>query len=103
PARLVDVDADEVEGRGDGPKLVVGEHRSLAARLGEVLVRVPPLEHHGHEAGVPLTRRLLRRLDVCRRVDDGTATRMFSARPTLVPAGPRARIACTARPCPRTA
>jgi len=33
----------------------------------------------------------------------GTAARMFSAKPTRVPAGPRARIAWTARPCPSTA
>ena len=30
----------------------------------------------------------------------GTAARMFSAKPTRVPAGPRARIAWTARPAP---
>jgi hypothetical protein len=33
----------------------------------------------------------------------GTATRTLSAKPTLVAAGPRARMAWTARPCPRTA
>src|SRR5690606_17349873 len=54
PAGLVDVDADEVQGRGDDLQLVLGEPRSPPAGRGEVLVGVAALQQHGHEAGVPV-------------------------------------------------
>ena len=70
PAWLVDVDADEIEWRGDRVRLCVGELRRNTSRLGEVPVRLAPFEHHGQEAGAVLTRRLLRRKDTLWRVDD---------------------------------
>jgi hypothetical protein len=66
----IDVDAHEVERRRDRLKLVVGERRRRPSGRGEILVGVRSLHHHGHEAGVAIPRRRLRRLDVFGRVDD---------------------------------
>src|SRR5215831_8534720 len=70
PTGLVDVDADEVERRGDRLQLLLGELGSPAAGLGQIRLGVPPLEHDGREAGVALAGDRLRGPYVLGCVDD---------------------------------
>src|SRR5215468_4553636 len=90
--RPVDVDPDEVEWRRDRLQLVVGELRRILAVPFQVVVGVPALEHHGGEVHVQLAGADLGRLDVLGRLYKmtGTTARMFSAKPTFVPARPAA-------------
>ena len=55
----------------------------LAARLGEVGVGVAALQHHRHEAGIPLPGGHLGRLDVLGGVDDGDGDADVLGKPDL--------------------
>src|SRR5262245_63847593 len=68
--RLVDVDPDEVEWRGDGLQLVVGEPRRILPGPFQVVVGVPALEHHGGEVGIQLASRSLGSLHVLGALHD---------------------------------
>ncbi len=101
--RRVDVEADEIVRRADDLQFVGGEFRRVLA--GDI-ARKPSV--YLPSSMTPRRPAFSSRVAISAArtfsgvSNAGTQAAMFSAGPTLVPARPCARIACTARPCAST-